>query len=180
MKPKGNESDLEKIGKNFIKGINRGFILSQAGTASQPHNEGDFAIFTDAAETVVDPFLFRGGGCDPLTIPWVSIRKGEVKKVDPVESGAPGASLYVPFKLGPGEEKTIRVMMVWYVPLSDLRHGGDATEDVKCDPASGCCGTSAELGMTVSDAGYTSGKYKPWYSSRFKTILEVATFWTTN
>ena len=100
MKPKGSETDVEKIGKNFIQGMNRGFILSQAGTATQPHNQGDFAIFTDSAETVVDHCWFRGGWFDPLTITWESIRKGEVKKVDPVESGAPGASLYVPFKLG--------------------------------------------------------------------------------
>lgn len=178
MKPKGTETDVEKIGKNFIHSINRGFILSQSGTTTQPQNQGDFAIFTDAAETVVDHCWFRGGWFDPLTIAWESIRNGEVKKVDPVESGAPGASLYVPFRLAPGEEKTIKVMMVWYVPQSDIRHGGDATEEEKCDPASGCCGTSAELGANVADKAYTSGKYKPWYSNRFKNVQDVATFWT--
>jgi hypothetical protein len=71
-------------------------------------------------------------------------------------------------------------MMAWYVPLSDLRHGGDAKEEEKCDPASGCCGTSAELGYNVADSTYTSGKYKPWYSNKFKNINEVASFWSTH
>jgi len=178
---KAKEADEpDKSGKNFIQSLNNGFILSQSATATRPHDQGDFAIFTNASETVVDHCWFRGGWFDPLTMTWESIRKGEVKKVAPVESGAPGASLYVPFNLAAGEEKIIRVMMAWYVPLSDLRHGGDAKEEEKCDPASGCCGTSAELGVAIADETYTSGKYKPWYSNRFKSIQEVAEYWTTH
>ncbi len=177
MKP--GEAD-DKSGKNFIQGLARGFVLSQAATAERPHDGGDFAIFTDSDDTVVDHCWFRGGWFDPLTITWESIRKGEVKNVSPVESGAPGASLYVPFKLSPGDSKTIRVMMAWYVPLSDLRHGGEAKEEDKCDPSTGCCGTSAELGAATADKTYTTGKYKPWYSSRFKNIQDVATYWSAN
>ncbi|MBA4057535.1 MAG: hypothetical protein C0490_22660, partial [Marivirga sp.] len=177
MKPKNAD---DKSGKNFIQAISNGFILSQTATDERPHDAGDFAIFTDSPETVVDHCWFRGGWFDPLTITWESIRNGEVKKVNPVESGAPGASLYVPFELGAGEEKTIRVMMTWFVPLSDMRHGGEATADDKCDPNSGCCGTSAELGASIADESYTKGKYKPWYSNRFKNVQEVAAYWAAN
>ena len=175
MKPKGlNDSD--KAGKNSIQRIDKGFILSQAGTESRPYDQGDFAIFTNA-ESVIDHCWFRGGWFDPLTMTWESIKKGAVQSVDPVAFGAPGASIYVPFKLGAGEERIIKVMMVWYVPTSEIRHGGEANEDDKCGGDSGCCTTSAELGERIADETYTSGKYKPWYSNRFKNVQEVADYW---
>ncbi|HYG19268.1 MAG TPA: GH116 family glycosyl hydrolase, partial [Ohtaekwangia sp.] len=98
----------------------------------------------------------------------------------PVESNAPGASLYVPFTLNAGDQKTITVMMAWYVPESDLRFGGEAQPEDQCDPSSGCCATAAELGMPVADNAYASGKYKPWYTSRFKDVADTAEYWRTN
>ncbi len=67
--------------------------------------------------------------------------------------------------------------MVWYVPTSDIRHGGEADEEDKCGGDPGCCTTSAELGERIADEAYTSGKYKPWYSNRFKNVQEVADYW---
>ncbi len=49
-------------------------------------------------------------------------QNGNVKSNEPVESDAPGASLFVEFKLKPGEEKIIRTMMAWYVPDTNLRN----------------------------------------------------------
>ena len=60
---------------------------------------------------------------------WNTIQEGKVKSHEAVESGAPGASLFVPFLLKKGEEKTIRLMTVWYVPDSDL-HIGDKLSNV--------------------------------------------------
>ncbi|WP_276374456.1 GH116 family glycosyl hydrolase [Chryseolinea sp. H1M3-3] len=180
MKPKEADQEKNKAGKNYIQSIPNGFILSQAGTESRPHDEGDFAIFTDASNTIVDHCWFRGGWFDPLTMTWEAIRKGEIKQVDPVESGAPGASLFVPFTINAGEEKTIAVMMGWYVPVSDMRHGGDAKEEDKCDGSSGCCATSESLGAKAVDQYNNSENYKPWYSSRFKNIQEISEYWTKN
>ena len=180
MKPKVSGPDAEKLGKDMIKSFDHGFVLSQLGSEARPYDQGDFVIFTDASEAVVDHCWFRGGWFDPLTMAWESIRKSEVKKVDPVESGAPGASLYVPFRLSAGEERKIKVMMTWYIPLSDTRHGGDAKDDEKCDVASGCCGTSAELGATIVDESYTTGNYKPWYSNEFKDVQNIAQYWIKN
>lgn len=180
MKPKVSGSEAEKLGKDFVRRITNGFILSQSSSEARPYDQGDFAVFTDASDTVIDHCWFRGGWFDPLTMVWDAIKKGEVKKVDPVESGAPGASVYVPFRLAAGEERKINVMMTWYVPVSDIRHGGDAKEEDKCDPGSGCCGTSAELGATIADESYVKGNYKPWYSGKFKNVEEVAQYWTKN
>ncbi|HEX8040644.1 MAG TPA: GH116 family glycosyl hydrolase [Chryseosolibacter sp.] len=164
-------------GKDSIKEIKNGFILSNAGTDEKPFLQGHFAIFCDQDNPVIDHCWFRGGWFDPLTITWETIRSGKVKSAEPVESGAPGASIYVPFTLPAGAEKTIRIFTAWYVPLSDQRYGEDGTETEKCDPASGCCTTSSELGATVADEEYVAGKYKPWYSNRFKNIAGVADYW---
>jgi uncharacterized protein (DUF608 family) len=179
MKAKQHQTD--KSGKDFIQAIRGGFVLSQSEKDTLPHERGDFAIYTNEANVVVDHCWFRGGWFDPLTMAWESIRKAETKKVEPVDSGAPGASLYVPFTLAKGEEKIIRVMMSWYVPLTDLRFGGEVAEKDKCDPSTGCCVTSDQLGEKIAnEASYTDGKYKPWYSSKFKSVQEVGDYWAKN
>jgi hypothetical protein len=85
----------------------------------------------------------------------------------------------VPFKLKPGEERTIRVMMGWYVPESDL-HFGEKIEEEACDPASGCCSSPAAIGLGGEELPSTASRYKPWYSSKFKNIDEVASYWQKN
>jgi len=141
------------IGPNTIKPTPNGFILSQAGTNRSPEQKGDFAIYTDDPSTVVDHCWFRGGWWDPLTMAWDHIEKGQVQAVAPVEQDAPGASLFVPFTLKPGEEKTVRLMMAWYVPDSKMRYGRDV---------------AVQMSPTY---------YKPWYSSRFSSVESVASYW---
>lgn len=180
MKRKDPDKDESKNGKNAIQPVANGFTLSQSGTTDRPYDEGYFAIATDAGSTTVDHCWFRGGWFDPLTMTWESIRKGELKKVDPVDADAPGASIYVPLSIAAGEEKVIRVMMTWYVPVSDTRHGGEPKAEDKCDGSSGCCTTSDQLGVTIADETYTSGKYKPWYSNKFKSAEDVMTYFAKN
>ncbi len=175
---------LEKGQKGGINSIKNGLVLSQKGTEKEPWRAGDFSVFTNDDHTVGDYCWFRGGWWDPLTMAWEAVKKGEVKANDPIEGEAPGASLYVPFKLAPGEKKTIRLMMAWYVPRSNLRIGKDATtEELKakaaCDPASGCCTSPHVLGIPVDDQ-YDDPKYQPWYSSKFKDIGAVRDYWESN
>ena len=105
----------------FVRWQN-GFILSEAGTTDKPYKT-DLAIYTNDDTTVVDHCWFRGGWWDPFTMAWNAVKNAEVKSVAPVEKDAPGASLYVPFKLAAGKEKTIRLMMAWYTPDSDQTYG---------------------------------------------------------
>jgi hypothetical protein len=97
-------------------------------------------------------------------------------KEDTTTVESPGASLYVPISLTPGEEKTINLNMAWYVPHSNLRTGPKPTaaEQKKateggCDPGSGCCPTS--------DAGLY---YEPWYTAQYKDIKDLIHYWTTH
>ncbi|MEP7317802.1 MAG: GH116 family glycosyl hydrolase, partial [Panacibacter sp.] len=163
-------------GNNSIKPLQNGFILSEAGTTEKPYGS-EFAIFTDDATTAVDHCWFRGGWWDPVTMAWNTVKNGEVKTVAPVEHNAPGASLFVPFTVAPGKEKTIRVMMAWYTPDSELTFGNMGTRKENCDPGSGCCNSPADIGLDIYDKDFDGKFYKPWYSSRFKTIQEVCAFW---
>ena len=178
MKPKDIDTQKIKLGKNAIKQHPNGFVLTQSPSDERPFDDGNFCIYTDSDNTVVDHCWFRGGWFDPLTMTWETIRKGETKKSEPVDSDAPGASLYVPFQLAAGNERIIRVMTAWYIPLSDTRHGGEPSEADKCDGTEGCCVSSDQLGAVIADANYTSGKYKPWYSNKFKDISEVSAYWS--
>jgi uncharacterized protein (DUF608 family) len=72
---------------------------------------------------------------------------------------APGASLFVPLTLEPGESRTIVVQMSWYVGESGIRFG--ETVDAK-----------------TKDESYSGlPSYRPWYAARFAGIEIVTDYW---
>ncbi len=148
-----------------IRAIQGGFLLWQEGTTENPENEGGFAVFVDESDVVVDHCWFKGGWFDSLTLTWENIRKAALMDNPPVEGSSPGASLFVPFILEPGAEKTICLMMAWYVPVSDLRLGSDPEPAPESQTESSFCG---------------SPTYVPWYAGRFKDVYEVADYWRLN
>jgi uncharacterized protein (DUF608 family) len=154
-------------GKASIRSVAGGFILSEAGTAENAEKQGDFAIFTTEPGTIVDHCWFRGGWWDPLTITWNTINKGGTRNTLPFDGDSPGASLYVPFTLKPGEIKTIKLMMAWYVPNTNMKYGQDSKEpdDEKC---------------TDPDCACNDPYYKPWYAGKFSGITELVNYWKTN
>ena len=154
-------------GMNKIKATSNGFVLSEVGVKDKPESKGDFAIFTNEPNIVVDHCWFRGGWWDPLTITWETIMNGETRSIGPVEQGAPGASLFVPFTLNPGETRVIRLMIAWYVPDTNLKYGKDSEE-------------MEEEECTDPDCSCKLPFYKPWYSAKFKGIDEVVSYWKTN
>jgi uncharacterized protein (DUF608 family) len=166
----------EEKGKNSITSLQNGFILSEAGTAEKPFKTS-FAIFTNDEATVIDHCWFRGGWWDPVTMAWNTVKNGEVKATSPVESDAPGASLFVPFNLPPGKEKIVRVLFAWFTPDSDQTYGTMGTRKENCDPNSGCCNSPADILPVQKDKDFNEKYYKPWYSSRFRSVEEVAAYW---
>lgn len=149
---------------NRIRPIRQGFVLSQDGAQDAPYRRGDFAIFTSEPDVTVDHCWFRGGWWDPFSMAWNNIEKGVLHKTDPVEKEAPGASLFVPFRLKPGEVKKIVLMMAWYVPDTHMRIGDEPNN---------------KKDSTVKDASVLlpSPYHKPWYSSKFGDINAVADYW---
>lgn len=170
-----NFLSIEK-GKNSIRPLQNGFIITETGTAEKPFRS-DFAIFTDDAATQVDHCWFRGGWWDPFTMAWNAVKNAEVRAVQPVAEGAPGASIYVPFTLAPGKQKTIRLMMAWYTPDSEQTYGGMGSRKENCEAEKGCCNSPADIGLDKYDKDFNGKFYKPWYSSRFASIEEVSNYW---
>ena len=120
----------------------------------------------DDPDTRVNCRWFRGGWFDPLTMIWKTVREGAMPEAGAVSEGPPsaGGSLYLPLSLEPGEERTLRLLLAWYVPHSDLR-----TESGRTIPA----------GEAGAEAG-TQRFYRPWYAGRFENIGEVNRYWAEN
>ena len=162
-------------GRSSIGAMKNGFVLSQTGTENEPYHQGDFAIFTDEPDTKINYCWFRGEWFDPLTICWNDICAGNIKENEPVEAWAPGASLFVPFKLQPHETKTIRVYMAWYVPFTNLKIGNDSVREADMPGSSGCCSDTEN-----SCCPSPNENYRPWYSGKFNDVIEISTFWSKN
>ena len=125
--------------RNFMNGggsigpIDGGFVLhDRVGEGRE--EKASFAFFVGGDEDVtVDHCWFRGGWWDALTIAWNNIAAGHMIDNPPVPNNSPGATLAVPFELGPKGEKTIRLLTVWYVPESNIaignQQGGPAFRD---------------------------------------------------
>ncbi|NOR14518.1 MAG: hypothetical protein GQ544_02320 [Candidatus Aminicenantes bacterium] len=158
-----NSKNFMSIGNegHTVKPIKNGFVLWQNGTESNPENQGALAVFVDDDNTVVDHCWFKGGWWDSVTLTWENIESGVPMDNPPVEGTSPGASLFVPFTLDPGGERTIRLMVAWYVPETDLRLGSDLDPSLlTADPT--CC---------------ESGNFVPWYVGRFSDVYDVAEYW---
>ena len=99
-----------------------GFRLFQSG-ANGSNRNGGFAIFLDDDRAITDHCWFRGGWFDSQTILWDNIRNGKIVSNPPIDGIAPGASIFLPVQLKPGEEKTVKVNFCWYLPKSDISIG---------------------------------------------------------
>lgn len=159
-------------GTSFIQSMPNGFILTQTGTKEEPFHQGEFAIYTDDEQTKVNHCWFRGAWFDPLTMCWNELSEGTINEYPEKQEGAPGATLFVPVTLKPGESKTVKLYMAWYVPNSHLRIGEEPEKpsDTPTPPANDI--------YKYDNTG--TGTYSPWYSSKFENVREVAGYWLRN
>ena len=101
-----------------ISGQERGFTIKAEDAAicfSTPFEE----------QTTVDACWYRGGWWDSLSVTWNNIASGMTVANASDGRPSPGASLYVPVTLAPGQERVIRLLTVWYAPTSMLRVGDE-------------------------------------------------------
>lgn len=132
-----NNSDVEQESvfswnsKNFLKGsgsksieaAKNGFRLKMEAKAATSPDNAWLTASVDDNNAVVDHCWFRGGWFDANSIAWKNIAEANLINNAPVIGNAPGASIFVPFNLEPGEEKVIRLQFCWYVSNSDLSYG---------------------------------------------------------
>ena len=107
---------------SILKAAN-GFTMTKAPAEGLSNTGKGFSIFVDNSSAIVDHCWFRGGWFDALTILWKNIQTRNIVNNPPVEGVSPGASIYVPLTLSPGEEKTITVNFCWYLPDTNLAVG---------------------------------------------------------
>jgi uncharacterized protein (DUF608 family) len=140
-----------------VRPIEKGFILWGGGPKDQPWEEGAFSATVSDSEAKVNHAWFRGGWWDPLTTAWKDVAEGASYDRAPISEGgpSPGASLFVPFQLGPGASKTVVLRLAWYVGRTNLRIGRD--------PA--------------GNAPEPSSSFRPWYARRFTDINSVSFYW---
>jgi len=148
-----------------------GFVLWGGPGKDKPHEEGAFSATVSEPDFVaerasvrptgvkVNCAWFRGGWFDPLTMAWRDIAAGACVERPPVTEGgsSPGASLSVPFKLGPRESRTIVLRFAWYVGQSAVRTGKEP-----------------------QGAPAVPGNYRAWYAGRFADIAAVTDYWREN
>jgi uncharacterized protein (DUF608 family) len=149
-------------GDQAVRSVPDGFVLWQNGSAEKPWEQGSFCAAVIDTNVSVNYAWFRGGWFDALTIAWKNIEEGKCFAQPPITIGkpSPGATIFVPFRLAPGAEKTVRLLFSWYVPETNLRFGKDV--EPPATPAS------------------RPATYKPWYSARFASIEEVNQYWRDN
>ena len=155
-------------GQGHIRSVGGGFIL-EGMIDDRPWTQGSFAVSTNDPAVKINHAWFRG-----LWIPivWKDIAEGACYERPPVneaEGGpAPGASLFVPFGLGPGESKTIVVQLGWHVPNSNLRTSGGGAPD-------------SEWVKQHQTYQPPNGEecYRPWYAARYANIEAVMADWRT-
>ena len=142
--------------------VGTGFILDQPPLEHKPWEQGAFSAVVDHPHAEADCAWFRGGWFDPLTMVWQKVEGGRHRGKPPFEEGkpSPGASIFVPLELGPHDRQTIRLLLSWFVPRTNLRVGVPASR-----PANG------------GEAAAASAYYQPWYAGKFPDIFGVADYW---
>ena len=153
--------DFIRSGDNSsVKKVENGFVFIQDGTEEAPYQEASFAV-SAGEKAFVDTALFRGGWFDTPTMLWKNIENGKYNDKeypDPEKGRSMGASLAIPFCLGEGESKTVRLRLCWYVPRSNLRFGKDDE---------GCC----------DDGACCKETYIPWYATKLGSIDDAVNMW---
>ena len=139
------------------KAIPGGFALFGGAWPDAKQEDAWFSAAVDDPDAKVNLAWFRGGWFDPITMAWRDVEQGAAyDRPLPTEGKMPsGATLFVPFRLIPGESRTIRLRLAWYSPRTRIR----------------------EVAPPVEGPGTPSDYYQPWYGGKFSSIDEVAAYW---
>jgi uncharacterized protein (DUF608 family) len=141
-----------------VRPIQGGFILWNGGLEAKPWEEAAFSATVTDPDVKVNYCWFRGGWFDALTLAWKDVQTAACHDAPPITEGdaSPGATLFVPMSLAPGESRTVVVRLAWYAGKTNFHIGND--------PADLPAAARAE-------------RYRPWYAGRFSDINSVSFYW---
>jgi len=142
-----------------VRPIQGGFILWGGGHKDRPWEEGAFSAAVSDPTVKVNHAWFRGGWWDALTMAWKDVAEAAAFDRGPITEGgpSPGATLFVPFELAPGESKTVALRLAWYTGRTNLHIGKNFP------------------GWTPEPDAPTN--FRPWYSGRFVDVNSVSFYW---
>ena len=152
-------------GEQKVERSGGGFIFSQGKVDGDASAQGAFSAFLPEGASAVNCAWFRGGRFDAATMAWKEASSGRPVERAPHNDGygpSPGAALYRQISMKPGEEKTVRLLLTWYVPCSNEHFGPPV---VNKNAAAGCCDGT---------------RYSPWYAGRFENVRQTADYWADN
>ena len=163
-----HQSSTEKATpSDRIRSLANGFVLCSHSTESRPWDDASLSISIDDPSVTINPAWMRG--IDSPQLVWKDVESAQLKSGSPLtDSPSPGASLFVPLSLAPGEAKTLTLRFSWFTPKSNLFKPAEIDMDcelVDCDQVS---------------CKPLQGTYKPWYVSRFSSVDAVALYWQQN
>jgi uncharacterized protein (DUF608 family) len=145
-----------------IGSIPGGFLLYGKGARDHAWDEGRAAVWIDDPAVEVNHLWFRGDTFQSIQMAWNDIVAGRHYSTPPVDdSPSPGATIFMPFTLDPGEKRAIRVNIAWYVPQSNVYFSFSFDKN----------------GYAPNKEGQT---YQPWYSGRFPAIADLVQYWSSN
>jgi uncharacterized protein (DUF608 family) len=161
------QDPFSKKPSNRIRSTASGFILCGPGTRDRPWDDASLAAWVDDPEAKVNPAWMRG--VDSLQIVWRDVESAESYSRDPLpDDASPGASLFIPFSVAPGEARTISLRFAWYAPQSNLFKPADIPSD------------SNVVNCNVVNCTAVAGTYQPWYAGRFSSIEKLIDYWQGN
>lgn len=154
-----NKADEPKVREgDYVFNRPNGFIVNHTPPKENPTAQGSFYAHLTDESTLVNTDWFYGGWFDNLTMLWNSVKAGETLEAHQDNNKSPGGSLMVPFTLREGESKEITVLLAWYMPKANLRHGWQAQEEF------------------LANKLY----FEPWYTGQFAGVDEVMDYWKEN
>jgi uncharacterized protein (DUF608 family) len=157
----------KKAASNRIRSTPNGFILCGRGAEDEPWNDACIAIWADDPKAKVNAAWMRG--VDTRQLVWHDVEAGASYSRDPIpDDSAPGASIFVPFSVAPGESKTISLRFAWYAPKSNLFKPADIGSD------------SNVVHCSVVGCTPVAGTYQPWYAGRFPSVEKLVDYWQEN
>ena len=107
-------TDAERLGVDEVKRIQGGFELYGTATKEAAWTAGSFAVWTDDPAVQVNAAWPSWAASEAMQFVWRDVDTGaSYGRTAPDGDSSPGASLFLPFTLQPGQRKVVALRLAW-------------------------------------------------------------------